>query len=151
MGIGLLCRAGLRQPQSALRPAWEGKSGATPPKLRRLHDQEIREVPPPNNLPRTPFRLKPVLRAQRSEPRLQRDRSLPGCSRPRPPSYDILLAQVSRQDWKPLLTDRFHATGTWQDKITRSYVAANQLPAKGPVFTDDFNPVDRIIARGLLE
>jgi hypothetical protein len=61
------------------------------------------------------------------------------------------LAQASRQDWKPLLTDRFHATGTWQDKISRSYLAANQLPAQGPVFTDDFNPVDRIIARGLLE
>ena len=71
MGIGLLCRAGLRQPQSALGPAWEGKSGATPPKPRRRNDLEIREVPPPDDLTRTPFRLKAVLRAQRSEHRFQ--------------------------------------------------------------------------------
>jgi hypothetical protein len=61
----------------------------------------------------------------------------------------IILA--SQQDWKPLLTDRFYTAGSWQDRISRSYVAANQWPAKGPVFTDDFNPVDRIIAKGLLE
>ena len=60
----------------------------------------------------------------------------------------ILLA--ARQDWKPLITDRFYATGSWQSRIARSYVAANQLPQKGQVFTDDFNPVDAIIARGLL-
>jgi len=69
---------------------------------------------------------------------------------PRQMAQNIIIL-ASRQDWKPLLTDRFHATGTWQDKISRSYIAANQLPANGPVFTDDFNPVDRIIARGLLE
>lgn len=61
----------------------------------------------------------------------------------------IILA--SRQNWKPLLTDRFYANGTWQNRITRSYLASNQLPLNGPVFTDDFNPVDRIIAKGLLE
>lgn len=61
----------------------------------------------------------------------------------------IILA--SRQDWKPWITDRFHAAGTWQSRLQRSHVAANQLPAQGQVFTDDFNPVDRIIARGLLE
>ncbi len=61
----------------------------------------------------------------------------------------IILA--SRQDWKPLLTDRFYANGTWQNRVTRSYLASNQLPLNGPVFTDDFNPVDRIIAKGLLE
>jgi spermidine synthase len=61
----------------------------------------------------------------------------------------IILA--SRQDWKPWITDRFHASGTWQSRILRSHVAANQLPTEGQVFTDDFNPVDRIIARGLLQ
>jgi spermidine synthase len=61
----------------------------------------------------------------------------------------IILA--SHQDWKPWISDRFHASGTWQSRIQRSHVAANQLPANGQVFTDDFNPVDHIIARGLLE
>lgn len=61
----------------------------------------------------------------------------------------IILA--SRQDWQPWLTDRFFAATSWQSRVLRSHVAANQLPQNGPLFTDDFNPVDRIIARGLLE
>jgi spermidine synthase len=61
----------------------------------------------------------------------------------------IILA--SRQDWQPWLTDRFFAATSWQSRVLRSHVAANQLPVNGPIFTDDFNPVDRIIARGLLE
>jgi spermidine synthase len=61
----------------------------------------------------------------------------------------IILA--SRQDWKPWITDRFYAAGTWQNRILQSHVAANQLPQKGQIFTDDFNPVDHIIAQGLLE
>jgi len=69
---------------------------------------------------------------------------------PRQISQNIIIL-ASKQDWKPLLKDRFYAMGTWQDRITRSYVASNQLPANGPVFTDDFNPVDRIIAKSLLE
>lgn len=60
----------------------------------------------------------------------------------------IILA--SRQDWKPLLTDRFHAGGTWQNRLVASHVAGTQLPSGGMVFTDDFNPVDSIIARSLL-
>lgn len=61
----------------------------------------------------------------------------------------IILA--SRQDWKPLLTDRFFTASSWQNRVLRSHVAANQVPQNGALFTDDFNPVDRIIARGLLE
>lgn len=61
----------------------------------------------------------------------------------------IILA--SRQDWKPWLTDRFFAATTWQSRVLRSHVASNQVPQNGSLFTDDFNPVDRIIARGLLE
>ena len=61
----------------------------------------------------------------------------------------IILA--SRQDWKPWLTDRFFAATAWQSRVLRSHVASNQVPQNGPLFTDDFNPVDRIIARGLLE
>jgi hypothetical protein len=60
----------------------------------------------------------------------------------------IILA--SRQDWSPLLTDRFYAEGTWQNRLVASHVTGPQLPAGGTVFTDDFNPVDRIIARSLL-
>jgi len=68
---------------------------------------------------------------------------------PRQMTQNIIIL-ASRQDWKPWLTDRFHAAGTWQSRILSSYVASNQLPQQGQVFTDDFNPVDRIIARGLM-
>lgn len=60
----------------------------------------------------------------------------------------ILLA--SRQDWKPLITDRFYAANSWQNNLVGTYVAPQFLPQKGGVFTDDRNPVDAIIARALL-
>lgn len=68
---------------------------------------------------------------------------------PRQMTQNIIIL-ASRQDWKPWITDRFYAAGTWQSRVLRSHVAANQLPQQGQIFTDDFNPVDRIIARGLL-
>ena len=40
--VDLPCQAGLRQPQSALGPAWEGKSGATPPQPRRRNEGSLR-------------------------------------------------------------------------------------------------------------
>jgi spermidine synthase len=68
---------------------------------------------------------------------------------PRQLTQNIIIL-ASLQDWKPWITDRFYTAGTWQNHILNSHVAANQLPQQGQVFTDDFNPVDRIIARGLL-
>lgn len=69
---------------------------------------------------------------------------------PRQMTQNVIIL-ASRQDWKPLLTDRYYATGSWQERLIRTYVPTHQLPAGGQLFTDDFNPVDRIIARGLFE
>lgn len=69
---------------------------------------------------------------------------------PRQMAQNVIIL-ASRQDWQPLITDRFYAAGSWQSRVVRSHVAQNQLPSGGQVFTDDFNPVDRIIAKGLLD
>lgn len=60
----------------------------------------------------------------------------------------ILL--LSRSDWQPYITDRFYASGSWQSDLVQSHVGHQFLPQNGQVFTDDRNPVDAIIARGLL-
>lgn len=57
----------------------------------------------------------------------------------------------SREDLKPLIADRYVAPGSWQERLIRTRVPAGTVPRSGFVFTDDFNPVDAIIARGLLE
>ncbi len=69
---------------------------------------------------------------------------------PRTVAQNIIVL-AAREDWKPLIKDRFYTASTWQARLTRQHVAASQLPQKGPLFTDDFNPVDAIVARGLLE
>jgi len=61
----------------------------------------------------------------------------------------ILLC--SRQDLKPRIADRYFARGSWQQRLTSRLVPTGQLPKPGLAFTDDHNPVDAIIARGLLE
>jgi spermidine synthase len=60
----------------------------------------------------------------------------------------ILLA--SRQDWKPLITDHFYAANSWQKNLVQKHVPSQFLPRVGQILTDDRNPVDAIIARGLL-
>lgn len=59
----------------------------------------------------------------------------------------ILLA--ANQDWKPWL-EKFYLPGTVQARIADHRLKPNQLPAEGKVFTDDWNPVDAVIARQLL-
>ncbi len=61
----------------------------------------------------------------------------------------ILLC--SRQDLKPRMTERYFAQGSWQQRLTSRRVAPGQLPRASIAFTDDHNPVDAIIARGLLQ
>ncbi len=61
----------------------------------------------------------------------------------------ILLC--SRQDLKTRITDRYFAQGSWQQRLTSRRVAPGQLPRASIAFTDDHNPVDAIIARGLLQ
>lgn len=60
----------------------------------------------------------------------------------------IILA--SHQDLSPLILDRQYPATTWQGRLLRTHVPKTHLPTNGVVFTDDYNPVDAIIARGLL-
>jgi predicted membrane-bound spermidine synthase len=59
----------------------------------------------------------------------------------------ILLG--SMKSWKPWLEDRFYAPNSWQGRLAGARVpAAFHPPARG-VLTDDWNPVDAVIARQL--
>lgn len=69
---------------------------------------------------------------------------------PRTQSQNVIIL-ASQESWKPWLEDQFHLTGTWQQKLLSHRVVARELPAGGKVFTDNFNPVDAIIARQLLK
>lgn len=66
-------------------------------------------------------------------------------------SLQNIILMASHQDFLPLIKDRFYAAGSWQSRLTRSHLAKSFLPSEGPLFTDDFNPVDSIIARALLK
>jgi spermidine synthase len=61
-----------------------------------------------------------------------------------------VLVLATKTDWSPYTTDRFYAPGSWQQRLVSTLIPATQLPAKATPFTDDFNPVDAIIARSLL-
>jgi spermidine synthase len=61
----------------------------------------------------------------------------------------ILLA--SNEDWSRYVTDQLHVPGSWQQRLARTHIPRRQIPGGDLVFTDDYNPVDAIIARGLLK
>ncbi|MBL9130022.1 MAG: fused MFS/spermidine synthase [Verrucomicrobiaceae bacterium] len=69
----------------------------------------------------------------------------------RPDETQNVILLCSREDLKPRLADRYFAQGTWQHRLTSRRVLPGQLPRPSIAFTDDHNPVDAIIARGLLE
>jgi spermidine synthase len=60
----------------------------------------------------------------------------------------IILA--SHQDLTKHIVDQHFPASTWQGRLLRTHVPVRYLPANGQVFTDDLNPVDAIIARGLI-
>lgn len=64
------------------------------------------------------------------------------------PQNVILLA--TKTDWKPAVIDRFYTPGSLQHRLVSTHVPANQIPVAKLAFTDDFNPVDAIIAKGLM-
>ncbi len=61
-----------------------------------------------------------------------------------------VMVLASNDDWKPVFTDNSYVTGSWESGISNCFVPAAQRPADGAIFTDNLNPVDAIIARGLL-
>ena len=69
---------------------------------------------------------------------------------PRERARNIIL-MCSAEPLKPLIVDRYAAAGSWQERLIRTHLPAGTVPRTDLVFTDDYNPVDAIIARGLLE
>jgi spermidine synthase len=61
----------------------------------------------------------------------------------------ILLA--SREDMRPLFTDRTYASTSPSARFVRARIPEETWPRSEVVFTDDFNPVDALIASGLRE
>ena len=59
----------------------------------------------------------------------------------------ILLA--SMKSWKPWLQDRFYAANSWQGDLVHSRVTSDFWPPLQPVLTDNWNPVDAVIAQQL--
>jgi spermidine synthase len=59
----------------------------------------------------------------------------------------ILLA--STKPWKAWLEDRFYAAGSWQQRLAGARLKPDMLPAPREILTDDWNPVDAVIARQL--
>lgn len=62
-----------------------------------------------------------------------------------------VILMCSRENVRALMTDRYVTPGSWQEKMIRTLVPAGAVPRSQVVFTDDHNPVDAIIARGVLE
>ncbi|WP_395735583.1 fused MFS/spermidine synthase [Prosthecobacter sp.] len=62
-----------------------------------------------------------------------------------------IILFCSRDNLRPLLVDRYVTPGSWQERLIRTHIRAGTVPRSEVVFTDDHNPVDAIIARGLLE
>jgi len=60
----------------------------------------------------------------------------------------ILLA--SNKSWQRWVEGTFHLPGSVEARFINQRLRPQQLPATGRVLTDDFNPVDAIIARQLL-
>lgn len=67
------------------------------------------------------------------------------------PFAQNVILMASDEDWKPLLTERTYANGSWQQHLASTYLPTTRLPSNGQVFTDNLNPVDAVIARALLE
>ncbi len=57
----------------------------------------------------------------------------------------------SKENLKPLIEGRYVTAGSWQERLLKTHLPAGAVPRSEHVFTDDYNPVDAIIARGLLE
>jgi len=61
-----------------------------------------------------------------------------------------VVIMASQEDRMSRLAGRRHVAGSVQARIVAAHVPRSQVPADGSVFTDDFNPVDAIIARAML-
>ncbi|MGV3662807.1 MAG: fused MFS/spermidine synthase [Prosthecobacter sp.] len=62
-----------------------------------------------------------------------------------------IILFCSKENLKPLIEGRYVTTGSWQERLIKTHFPAGAVSRSEYVFTDDYNPVDAIIARGLLE
>jgi predicted membrane-bound spermidine synthase len=62
-----------------------------------------------------------------------------------------MIIMCSREKLRSLITERYVTAGSWEERLIRTLVPAGTVPRSEVVFSDDYNPVDAIIARGLLE
>jgi hypothetical protein len=61
-----------------------------------------------------------------------------------------VLILASQQSWRDFLKADDYALTGWQTPLVRRHLPYSAWPAKGAVFTDDRNPVEAIIADGLM-
>ncbi len=61
-----------------------------------------------------------------------------------------VMILASTDNWRPIFTDNSYVSGSWENRIATTFVPPSRRPVDGQVFTDDLNPVDAIIARGLM-
>jgi len=64
------------------------------------------------------------------------------------PQNAMILA--GNESWRTLFTEQSYVSGSDLWRIAHNYVPPARWPVGGVVFTDDLNPVDAIIARGLM-
>ncbi|HEY1049658.1 MAG TPA: fused MFS/spermidine synthase [Prosthecobacter sp.] len=62
-----------------------------------------------------------------------------------------IILFCSKENLKPLIEGRYVTAGSWQERLIKTHLPAGAVSRSEYVFTDDYNPVDAIIARGLLE
>lgn len=74
-----------------------------------------------------------------------------GVMGPSSPVTQNVILLASREDWRPILTERTYVPGTPAYRFTKARVPEAAWPRSDRVFTDDFNPVDALIAAGLRE
>ena len=72
-----------------------------------------------------------------------------GVNHSRTDAQNVILL-CSAAPWTEWLEGRILVPGSWQEKLTRSRVPVAQWPTSRPVLTDDWNPVDAVIARQLV-
>ena len=70
-------------------------------------------------------------------------------NRSRVDAQNVILLS-SNAPWTEWLEGRILIPGSWQDKLTRSRVPVEEWPNTKAVLTDDWNPVDAVIARQLI-
>lgn len=65
-------------------------------------------------------------------------------------SQNVLLV-ASEQSWKPWFEDKFYLPSSAQARLVSRRLRESDLPAPASILTDDWNPVDAVIARQLLK